>query len=61
MRALVDRVAFVGRPYRGTVVHLEKRLRWQVDSIIQHWTEDKPEVVDGPWSHDASDDVPVTP
>lgn len=29
MRQMVDRVRFDRRPERGTVVHLEKRLRWQ--------------------------------
>lgn len=28
MRTLVDNVRFVSRPERGTVVHLEKKLRW---------------------------------
>jgi serine/threonine-protein kinase RsbW len=59
MRALVDRVTFVSRPHKGTVVHLEKKLEWQDGSIIQHWTEDKPEVVDGPWSGENKRDVPL--
>jgi hypothetical protein len=61
MRALVDRVTFASRPHKGTVVHLEKKLEWQEGSIIQHWTEDKPQVVDGPWSHENQHDVPVAP
>jgi serine/threonine-protein kinase RsbW len=35
MRALVDRVAFVNRPERGTIVHLAKRLVLDDDSPLR--------------------------
>ena len=38
MRALVDRVHFRSRPENGTVVHLEKTLRFQAGSPIQQLT-----------------------
>ncbi len=59
MRALVDRVTFLNRPHRGTVVHLEKKLTWREGSVIQHWTEDAPETTGGPWSQDGADDEEV--
>jgi serine/threonine-protein kinase RsbW len=35
IRALVDTVEFTSRPEDGTVVHLEKRLEFNPDSILQ--------------------------
>ncbi len=59
MRALVDKVTFINRPQKGTVVHLEKKLEWREGSVIQHWTEDLPEPKDGPWSReDTMDEAP---
>lgn len=52
MRALVDRVTFTSRPTEGTVVHLEKQLEWQPDSVIRKLTEDKPATEHGPWTQD---------
>ena len=61
MRALVDRVTFTSRPHAGTVVHLEKQLVWQEGSVIERWTQDQPEVKDGPWSRaDTMDSAPRT-
>ena len=50
MRALVDRVSFERHDVRGTVVHLEKQLRWGEDSVIRRLTEGKPKTTHGPWS-----------
>ena len=62
MRALVDRVTFISRPHKGTVVRLEKELEWQDGSVTQRWTEDAPAVADGPWSREETmDDAPVSP
>ena len=59
MRALVDTVTFSSRPTKGSVVHLEKSLRWEDGSVIQHWTEDLPPVRSGPWRReDTMDDAP---
>lgn len=52
MRALVDKVRFDSRPSVGTVVHLEKRLEWHDDSIIQALTEGRQPTRHGPWSQD---------
>jgi serine/threonine-protein kinase RsbW len=52
MRALVDKVEFTSRPQVGTVVHLEKALVWDDDSVIRKLTEDLPEPKHGPWSRD---------
>ena len=52
MRALVDRVEFESTERTGTVVHLEKRLRWHEDSIIKALTEGKMATEHGPWSQD---------
>jgi len=52
MRALVDRVTFSSRPQVGTVVHLEKQLVWQENSVIRRLTENQPVTEHGPWSSD---------
>ncbi len=52
MRALVDKVEFDNRPQVGTVVHLEKALRWQEGSAIKALTEGRPATEHGPWSRD---------
>ena len=52
MRALVDKVEFDSRPQVGTVVHLEKRLRWHEDSVIKALTEGRKRTEHGPWSSD---------
>ena len=52
MRALVDKVEFDSRPQVGTVVHLEKRLRWHEDSAIKALTEGRKRTEHGPWSSD---------
>jgi len=52
MRALVDKVTFTSRPQVGTVVHLEKQLVWDEDSVIRHLTENQPATEHGPWSND---------
>jgi serine/threonine-protein kinase RsbW len=52
MRALVDKVLFDSRPHVGTVVHLEKRLRWHEESVIRALTEGKAPTEHGPWRQD---------
>ncbi len=52
MRALVDTVRFDNRPSVGTVVHLEKRLEWDDDSVIKALTEGREPTRHGPWSQD---------
>ena len=52
MRALVDKVEFESRPQVGTVVHLEKKLEWHDDSVINALTEGKTKTRHGPWSED---------
>ncbi len=52
MRALVDHVEFTSRPQSGTVVHLEKALRWAEGAVGQRLSTDVPERT-GPWSHEA--------
>ena len=52
MRALVDKVEFESTEKTGTVVHLEKHLRWHEDSIIKALTEGKSPTEHGPWSED---------
>lgn len=60
MRALVDRVTFVHRPVVGTVVHLEKELQWDADSVAQRLTGERAPVEHGPWStFETMDDIPV--
>jgi serine/threonine-protein kinase RsbW len=59
IRALVDKVEFESTQRRGTVVHLEKRLRWHEDSIIKALTEGKSPTEHGPWSqHEQLEDAP---
>ena len=59
MRALVDRVKFDSQPQLGTVVHLEKQLRWHEDSAIKALTEGRKPTRHGPWRHDEQlDDAP---
>lgn len=50
MRALVDKLEFDSDTSSGTVVHLEKALRWHDDSIIKALTEGKEPTAHGPWS-----------
>ena len=50
MRELVDQVTFERHEAHGTVVHLEKRLEWDKDSVIRKLTEDQPTTTQGPWS-----------
>ena len=50
MRALVDRVSFRRHFDEGTVVHLEKRLTWDVGSVIGRLTDGQPPIRHGPWS-----------
>ena len=58
MRALVDTVRFESRPQVGTVVHLQKQLRFQDSSVIQALSEG-PATRHGPWSTDETmDDAP---
>jgi serine/threonine-protein kinase RsbW len=52
MRALVDKVMFESRPQVGTVVHLEKKLQWEDDSVIKALTEGRKPTRHGPWSTD---------
>ncbi len=52
MRALVDRVEFTSRPQTGTVVHLEKALRWGEGSAGRVLTEGRPATTHGPWSQE---------
>jgi serine/threonine-protein kinase RsbW len=59
MRALVDKVEFDSRPQVGTVVHLEKRLRWHEDSAIKALSEGRKPTKHGPWRLDETlDDAP---
>ena len=58
MRALVDEVTFISKPQVGTVVHLEKQLEWEDDSVIKKLTVGRPRTQHGPWSEDErSEDV----
>ena len=50
MRELVDQVTFERHDSHGTVVHLEKRLEWDEDSVIRKLTEGQPDTEHGPWS-----------
>ena len=50
MRALVDRVTFDTAEHNGTVVHLEKRLRWQEGAVVKQLTDDNPPTEQGPWT-----------
>ena len=50
MRELVDQVTFERHDSHGTVVHLEKRLEWDEDSVIRKLTEGQPDTDHGPWS-----------
>ena len=50
MRELVDQVTFERHDTHGTVVHLEKRLEWDHDSVIRKLTEGQPATEHGPWS-----------
>jgi serine/threonine-protein kinase RsbW len=50
MRELVDRVSFERHEAHGTVVHLEKRLEWDEDSVIRKLTEGQVRTEHGPWS-----------
>lgn len=50
IRALVDHVTFDNIPKLGTVVHLEKQLVWQSDSVAKKLGENNAPTVDGPWS-----------
>ena len=50
MRELVDQVTFERHDSHGTVVHLEKRLEWEKDSVIRKLTEGQPRTEHGPWS-----------
>lgn len=60
MRALVDRVSFDHRPVVGTVVHLEKDLHWDTDSVLQRLTAERPPTEHGPWTtFETMDDIPV--
>jgi hypothetical protein len=52
MRALVDKVEFTSRPQTGTVVHLEKALRWSDGAVGLTLSEGRPPTTDGPWSKD---------
>ncbi len=52
MRALVDKVEFTSRPQTGTVVHLEKALRWADGAVGRTLSEGRPPTTDGPWSND---------
>jgi serine/threonine-protein kinase RsbW len=51
MRALVDTVEFTSRPQTGTVVHLEKALRWTDGAVGLTLSEGRP-TTEGPWSKD---------
>ncbi len=50
IRELVDQVTFERHDSHGTVVHLEKRLEWDEDSVIRKLTEGQPDTDHGPWS-----------
>jgi serine/threonine-protein kinase RsbW len=50
MRALVDTVEFTNRPQTGTVVHLEKALRWADGAVGRTLSEGRPPTTQGPWS-----------
>ncbi len=50
MRQLVDQVTFERHDTHGTVVHLEKRLEWDENSVIRKLTEGQPDTDHGPWS-----------
>lgn len=59
MRALVDKVKFDSQPQLGTVVHLEKRLRWQEGSAIKALSEGRQPTTHGPWRQgEQLDDAP---
>lgn len=49
MRALVDRVTFTQRATVGTVVHLEKAIRWDPDSLARQ-LDGIAEPAHGPWT-----------
>ena len=40
MRALVDEVRFLSKPEAGTIVHLEKALRFAPDSVVHRLSHD---------------------
>jgi serine/threonine-protein kinase RsbW len=42
MRALVDEVRFVSKPEAGTIVHLEKALHFNADSVVNRVNRDQP-------------------
>lgn len=52
MRSLVDSVHFQARPERGTVVHLEKTLRWAEDSPMARLVEGRLPSEHSSWSAD---------
>lgn len=52
MRALVDTVRFSSKPQVGTVVHLEKQLTYEPDSVIARLGQGRTDTEHGPWSDD---------